>query len=372
MVVLIPAYEPDRRLVELCAELRRLELSMVVVDDGSGPGFAEVFGAVASLGCDVITLTCNQGKGHALKQGFAHAERTFPGEDVVTADCDGQHTIADILRVGAETAARRDSIVLGTRRFSGAVPLRSRLGNGVTRMVFARSTGRNVGDTQTGLRGYPAGSLAWLQHVPGERFEYELSVLLQAADGGCVLREVPIDTVYLDDNASSHFRPIVDSLRVYLPLVRFSLSSLAAFLLDFVLVLVLYAATGSLAASVVVARVVSATLNYTANRTYVFASGASTSVITSAARYFGLAGILLAANYGLMHLLHEEVGAGIVVAKLVTEAAMFLGSYQVQRRFVFATGHSHPALATGIERRVPARGQTAAAGGTAAAAPPVD
>ena len=352
--MLIPAYEPDRRLVDLCAELRRHGLTVVVVDDGSGPDFAEVFAAAASLGCPLVTSPRNHGKGYTLRAGFAYAERNFPGEDVVTADCDGQHTVADILRVGAETGLRRDTIVLGTRRFTGPVPLRSRLGNAVTRVTFTRSTGRRLGDTQTGMRGYPAPSLAWLQRVPGDRFEYELSVLLQAADQGCLLREMPIETVYLEGNASSHFRPIVDSLRVYLPLLRFSVSSLTAFVLDFVLVLTLYAATGNLATAVVTARIVSASFNYAANRTFVFAAGESTRVLASAARYFGLAALLLVANYALMYLLHEALGAGIVLAKLVTEASLFVTSYQVQRRFVFATRRSASSRSGGAVDRVAA------------------
>lgn len=355
MIVLIPAYEPDRRLIDLCTELRGHDVPVVVVDDGSGPEYSKVFGSVAALGANVIALPRNRGKGHALKEGFAYAARVFPGEDVVTADCDGQHTVADILCVGAETGRRTDTIVLGTRRFSGLVPLRSRLGNAVTRIAFARSTGRNVGDTQTGLRGYPSRSLPWLRSVPGDRFEYELSVLLQAAEGGYVLREVPIDTVYLDGNASSHFRPIVDSLRVYVPLVRFSLSSLAAFALDFVLVLALYAATANLAAAVVTARVVSASFNYAANRTLVFTAGDATRVVTSATRYFGLATLLLVANYGMMHLLHQGLGVGIVFAKLATEASLFVASYQVQRRFVFAAdGIASPRTEGGLDRRIAA------------------
>ena len=117
-------------------------------------------------------------------------------------------------------------------------PLRSRFGNAATRTALRAASGLGLQDTQTGLRGYPPSLVGWLGTVDGERFEYEINVLLEAQRNGIAVHEVPIETIYIDDNASSHFRPLIDSIRVYLPLIKFSMSSLASFALDFVLVLV--------------------------------------------------------------------------------------------------------------------------------------
>ncbi|MFT4217217.1 MAG: GtrA family protein [Micropruina sp.] len=346
MVVLIPAYEPDHRLIDLLRELAESapELDVVVVNDGSGPLYAPVFAAAAALGADVIGFAVNRGKGAALKYGFAHVADRYPGHDVVCADSDGQHRVRDILRVGR--AVRPGALVLGVRAFGGRVPVRSRVGNVFTRWVFRAVTGVSVSDTQTGLRGYPASAVDWLCGVPGERFEYELNLLLRARGAGWTLTELPIETVYLAGNASSHFRPLVDSVRVYLPLLAFSASSLVAFLVDLVVLLVVQAWTGNLLVAVLAARGVSSAVNFLTNRRAVFASRRP--LRGTLVRYYLLVAVLLLANYGLLAAL-TGLGMALLVAKLLVEPALFLASYQVQRRFVF--GAAEPERTLGRRRQ---------------------
>ena len=149
--------------------------------------------------------------------------------------------------------------------------------------------------------------------------------------------EVPIATVYIDDNASSHFRPVIDSIRVYLPLVRFSMSSLAAAALDFVLVLALMAMTGNLAVAVVGARISSASLNFTLNRRFVFDPAGRTPLPAAIAGYGTVAIGILIANYTILYLLYERLGIMLGLAKLATEVSLFLASYFLQKHFVFGT-----------------------------------
>ncbi len=343
MIVLIPAYEPDQRLVDLVADLRAAapQVHVVVVDDGSGPGYRHVFDAVRGPGCTVLVHSANRGKGAALKTGFRHIEAAHAGHDVVCADSDGQHTVADILRVAGhlEASGAREAMVMGSRGFTGPVPARSVVGNRATGALFHLATGLRLADTQTGLRGYPAAMLPWLRTVPGDRFEYELTLLLRAAEEGIGVEEVEIATVYLQHNESSHFRPVRDSLRVLTPLLRFSLASLAAFAVDTVALLVLHASTGSLLASVVGARLISATTNYLVNRRLVFARGRHSPLGASALRYGLLAALLLAASYGALHLL-TGLGLALLPAKVLTEAALYVASFQVQRRLVFTPRRS--------------------------------
>ncbi|WP_315096606.1 bifunctional glycosyltransferase family 2/GtrA family protein [uncultured Cellulomonas sp.] len=335
MYVLVPAYEPDDRLVSLVAALRCADLEVLVVDDGSGPRYAPTFDEVRVLGATVLGHGTNRGKGHALKAGFAWLAEHRPGSDVVCADCDGQHLVPDVLRVAQRLAQADGAMVLGARRFTGRVPLRSRWGNAVTGVLVRGATGLSVHDTQTGLRGYPASMLAWLQGVHGERFEYELELLLRASQEGIPVEEVAIETVYLDHNSSSHFRPLVDSARVVAPLLRFSVSSLAAFLVDTGTLLVLVALTGALLPSVVAARVLSSTVNFTVNRRLVFAGARATSLRAAAARYGVLAATMLAANLGVLSAL-TTLGMALLPAKVLTEVALFVAGYQLQRTVVFA------------------------------------
>ena len=109
--------------------------------------------------------------------------------------------------------------------------------------------------------------------MPGDRYEYELEVLLRAEAAGVPVVEEPVATVYLDDNVSSHFRPRRDGARIYGQLARFAGAGLAAALLDWALVLLLHAATGSLELAVVGARVASAGVNYATSRAVVFGHG---------------------------------------------------------------------------------------------------
>ena len=229
MIVLAPVYQPGHPLIALVTELRDAapDSPIVVVDDGSSPASAATLDAIRDLGCTVLRHERNRGKGAALKTGFRYVSQAYPGQPVVCADGDGQHPVADILRVAAHAEATGHT-VLGVRRFDGVVPLRSRVGNTVTRLLFRAATGRPVQDTQTGLRAYPGALLGWLQSVPGDRFEYEMNVLLQAARVGHPIDEVTIATTYLQDNASSHFGWMTDSLRIYRPLLRFVVSSLVA------------------------------------------------------------------------------------------------------------------------------------------------
>jgi putative flippase GtrA len=354
-VVLIPAYEPDERLVALVRELHGMPV--VVVDDGSGPSHRHVFAAAAASGALVLTHEQNRGKGAALRTGFAHIARAFPGTGVVTADADGQHTPVDITRVAARIAPGR--IVLGARAFTGTVPVRSRFGNAVSRLAFRLAAGRAIGDTQTGLRGLPADALPWLLNIGGDRFEYEFRVLLQADSAGFELIEEPIATVYTDGNASSHFRPVRDSLRIYAPVVRFAGSALMAFVIDTLALLVLHTLTGSLLVSVVAARVLSSSVNFAVNRSMVFHRGRDVPLRTAALRYFSLALLLLAANYGTISAL-SDLGIPLLAAKIITEATLFAVSYGVQRAVVFAPASARAprrSAAPAPARAVPAAGR---------------
>ncbi len=331
MVVLIPAYEPGDSLVQLVKQLRSHPetATMVVVDDGSGPDYDEIFALSRIHGATVLRYGTNRGKGFALKTGFAYIRTHYRDQVVVCADSDGQHRVADIINVASQVDPHTQEMVLGGRRFTGEVPLRSAFGNKVTAWLFRVLTGINVGDTQTGLRAYPPTVLEWLESVPGDRFEYELSLLLQAKRAGIAIREVEIETVYLHGNASSHFRPIVDSWRVYKPLLAFAGSSLAGFAVDFVALLLLMALTGNLLVSVVVARLISATVNYLLNRHAVFRDGDGSSPL----RYAALAGVILGANYILMSVLTGLLP--LVVAKILTEVTLFGVSFTAQRALVF-------------------------------------
>lgn len=343
MVILIPAYEPDQHLSALIHAIRGAEprVPIVVVDDGSGGQYRDVFDGVKALGCHVVSYGRNRGKGFALKAGFGFIADNLPGQDVVCADSDGQHQVADILRVAETVRGNRTSqegwatMVLGSRNFSGDVPARSRLGNNATKALFTLVTGERIPDTQTGLRGYPAAMVPWLRSVRGDRYEYEMNLLLEAGHAGYAIQSVDIATVYLDQNSGSHFRPLVDSVRIYAPLLKFLASSFTAFLLDTVVFLLLTLLVDSLLVAVLAARAVSSTLNFLVNRNVVFHHGRDKPAGAAGLRYFSLAAVLLAANFGLIWAL-EAAGLLALPAKILAEIILLAASFAVQQRYLFA------------------------------------
>ena len=346
MYVLIPAYQADARLPRLILELHRADPSskIVVVDDGSGQKFSDIFEASATAGAHVISYEHNRGKGYALREGFTWI-RDVAGDSrecVVTADADGQHTLNDIFRVG-RTCTDTGKSVLGVREFVGHVPARSRIGNTATSALFWLATGWKLKDTQTGLRAFPVALLPELLKVQGDRYEYELRVLLHLAKFRHPVTQIPIEPIYEAGNPTSHFRPLQDSARIWAPLLKFAASSGVATVIDYVLVLVLNALTGALFFPVIAARLVSASVNFAMNRRVFEATGVS--LRRSALRYAALAVAVVAGSYTMLAVL-TGIGMPLWIAKIIADTTMYLVSYSAQSRYVFAPAQDQSAKVT--------------------------
>ena len=226
--ILIPAYKPDQRLVTLVDQLSNAcQAPIVIVNDGSPAEHAPVFAALEAIPrITLLTHPANQGKGAALRTGFRYIE-SLPAEItcIVTADADGQHSVKDILAV-AETAAQKpEAMITGSRRFDKDVPPRSMFGNTVTRWVMRLFFGVRLWDTQTGLRAIPRRLLPALIEIPYDHYELEIVMLLIAQRRLVPLIEIPIETIYIEGNRGSHFKPLLDSARVYWVLLRYAFSS---------------------------------------------------------------------------------------------------------------------------------------------------
>lgn len=354
MYVLIPAYQPDARLPRLILELHRADPStkIVVVDDGSGQKFSDIFEASATAGAHVISYEHNRGKGYALREGFTWI-RDVAGDSqecVVTADADGQHTLNDIFRVG-RTCTDTGKSVLGVREFVGHVPARSRIGNTATSALFWLATGWKLKDTQTGLRAFPVALLPALLEVQGDRYEYELRVLLHLAKFRHPVTQIPIETIYEAGNPTSHFRPLQDSARIWAPLLKFAASSGVATVIDYVLVLVLNALTGALFFPVIAARLVSASVNFAMNRRVFEATGVP--LRRSALRYAALAVAVVAGSYTMLAVL-TGIGIPLWIAKIIADTTMYLVSYSAQSRYVFAPAQEQSAKVTRYESQTQA------------------
>ena len=336
-IALIPAYKPEAALVDITLELIRSDQfqKIVVVNNGNGPEHETIFKALEETGgVELVRLYVNLGKGAGLKAGINHVVCRFPGAvGIVTMDADGQHLVEDVLKVAAKLIDKPSDLILGSREFQSDVPLRSRFGNLMSRGVMRILGGLRLRDTMTGLRGIPMVFLAPLLRLKTQGFDFELDMLFKAKADGRVIIEVPIQTVYLNENKSSHFNPFMDSLKIYLVFIRFNLSSLLSVIIDYPVFSVLFAMTGNVFASQFVARSCAGIVNYYVNRRFVFKSDRShKAAIALYLTIWLLMGIL---SYGLIQLMHARLGTNIYMAKVFAEGLMYIIGFIVQRDFVF-------------------------------------
>ena len=334
IAVLIPAWQPDHNLPQLVTSLLELSFpAIIIVNDGSDADRERIFEELQELPpVRIVRHGANLGKGRALKTGMAYFlthYRDYSG--IVTCDADGQHRAADVLATAETLRSARGRLVLGSRRFETSVPFRSRVGNALTKYLFAAVTGKRLADTQSGLRGIPIQIVPWLLRLSGERYEYEMNVLAGAA-ARCGIVEVPIETIYLAGNRSSHFHPVWDSMRIYVVLARFYLSSLIAAGIDFAVFTLVFWITADVLLGVLAGRV-SSLPNFFLNRRFVFTSDGL--VRSALCRYYALVLVIAAASYSGIHWFTRTFGMNVPASKVLVETALSLVSFSAQRAFVF-------------------------------------
>jgi glycosyltransferase involved in cell wall biosynthesis len=340
--ILIPAYRPSSALLELLRALSEQGgAPIVLIDDGSGPESADIFARAAAYPeVRLLRHESNLGKGAALKTGIRFALAEYPDlAGVVTADADGQHHPEDIARVIAALRADKGaSLVLGARSFQGAVPLRSRIGNELTRSIMHVLLGRKLRDTQTGLRGIPVTMLPELLQLESTGYEFELEMLILAHQLSIPLVEEPIRTIYEPGNRSSHFNPLVDSMKIYFVLLRFASVSLLTALLDNLVFYVAYRNSGHVLASQVLGRVLAVAFNYWIVRRSVFYSRQRH--LSTLPKYLALVLVSGSLSYGGIRLLGATLGIHPVAAKLMVESGLFFFNFVVQRLLIFRPSQS--------------------------------
>ena len=353
--VVLPSLDPDEKLTAVVDGLLEYGFSdIILVNDGSKPENLHFFTDAARKHPEVTLLTheVNRGKGAAMKTAFAWFLQNRPdGLGVITVDGDNQHHPADT-RACCEKMLETGHCVLGCRDFNQEdVPPRSRFGNKTTSLVFKFFVVMTLSDTQTGLRAIPRKDLEILSQVSGDRYEYETNTLLAMKDNAIPFEEVKIRTVYIEDNASSHFHPIRDSWRIYKLILshffRYTVSSLACAVVDtgaaaalnslFLGTLSGFALTAATEAG---ARVLSSLLNFYLNKKLVFQTKVSTG--KAMLRYYCLALPQMAAQLGLTHgfialmdISDRAVGLRTLI-HVVVMCVLYIISYMIQQRWVFA------------------------------------
>ncbi|MGD9910529.1 MAG: GtrA family protein [Candidatus Izemoplasmatales bacterium] len=338
-VILIPAYEPVKDLSQLVSSLIKEKKQVFIVNDGSNRDKESIFNECALLGATIFTHPVNKGKGAAIKTGIKEILKKIPQVDgIITCDADGQHLVTDILKVDQSLTEYPGDLTIGARDFSSdKVPPKSRFGNSFSRMYFKLSTGVSVYDTQTGLRGIPKGLFEDALSIEENRYDYEMNFLLSVAKTRKEIIQVPIETVYLDNNSSSHFKPILDSLRIYKVPLRFLLIGLSSAAIDltvFTLINSYYAKhlLEVVLIATVIARVISGIYNFIMNKIWSFKS--RNPVHKELFKYI----ILYLSILGTSTLLVYFIGLlpiNITLIKAVVDLSIVIVSYKVQKHWVF-------------------------------------
>lgn len=349
-VILIPSLEPDERLP---AYIRRLKEAgfgrIVVVDDGSSEPYQPVFREIEQVeDTTVLHHEVNRGKGVALKTGYRYILEHMGSQvaGVITADADGQHTVEDCMLLAGKLQEGKKALYLGSRDFRQEnIPPKSRFGNRLTSVVFKLLYGQYLPDTQTGLRAFRREELPFMIDVEGERFEYEMKVLIACSRAGIPIIPVTIETIYENDNEGTHFHPIKDSLRIYKVIFgsffKFMASSLTSVVVDqglFNLLNLVVFSNGTekkadlILASTVIARVFSSVFNFWMNRKMVFKHKGSAG--KTFLRYVILSVIVMLLSAGGTWLL-GQTGMSSTLAKLITDTLLYFVSYRFQAGWVF-------------------------------------
>ena len=348
--VIIPSLSPDERMIRLVQDLSDSGFeNIILVNDGSGPEYNSFFERANNIkGCTLLTHNVNLGKGRALKTAFNYILSMPEVIGSVTADSDGQHNVEDIIKTAQMLEENPGNLVLGVRDFDlPIVPVKSRLGNKITRSLFSFLSGVKVSDTQTGLRGISVKFMRHLMNTGGERFDFEMNMLLECRTRSVAITEVPIATIYENQNASTHFNPLLDSVRVYLTFLKYIASSVVCFSLD-ILVFSLIAAFMfsqnfsqgvTIAASTFTARALSSLAQFSINYKITFKD----SIRSAIRRYYLLVFFQMLASFACVSLLLyiPALDGRQTVVKIVVDMLLFIVSYKVQLGWVFKNKKEH-------------------------------
>lgn len=347
-ILIIPSLDPSENFLSLIEKFKnkiaeeKINMSIVVVNDGSSENFNNIFEKIKDKDITVLQHAVNLGKGRALKTAFNYVLNEVKNlKSVVTADSDGQHLIEDIILCLKSSNENENTLILGTRNFKknlttirneGRVPFRSKLGNRLTSLVFKYLLGLKISDTQTGLRAFSKNQVKDFLKVKGERFEYETNMLIDNKNLGYKFKEIPINTVYIKNNKSSHFNPVRDSITIYLLFFKYIVVSLLSFILDIALFGIFKAFKFTIINATIIARILSSILNYTLNKNKVFKSFNKKSLI----KYYILVIIqMFISGYSVKFLHKIFVNKNVIFLKIIIDLIIFIVNYYIQREWVF-------------------------------------
>lgn len=357
MTVVIPSYNPDVKLSMLVDELIMSGFSdIIIIDDGSDFSIKNVESAFEYVKkkaeCTILHHPTNLGKGMALKTGFKFCiHNRSEGTLIVTTDDDGHYSVANMLKcveLYKERYIEELPVLIASRDFkAGAYSAKRRLFNKISGVAMTYLCGVEVRDVQTGLRLIPIKYLNKLLEIDGERFDYEVNMLVELKYNNIKTVEhiIPMEKETILKYAD--YNPIWDICRLIAVILKYALSSLAATALDviiFYLIILMMDGTlfsigkseGMLFATFV-ARVASSTFNCIVNKRTVFKSDEPMKRVIVKFYIFSLfrAAFSYVMVLGASYILGLYADTGTVLVKLLVDLILFFAGYSIQKKFIF-------------------------------------
>jgi len=335
--IVVPTLDPEEKIMEtFIEELHKEFKNVLVINDGSKKQHEKFFKKLEQDGIEVIKHYKNLGKGRALKNAFNYLLNKYENiEGVITCDCDGQHSVKDIKNCAKTLLENKDKLILGVRNFDkDNVPPKSKFGNKITRNIFKIFIGLTISDTQTGLRGLSKDLMLKFIDLAGERYEYETNMLIDCKNKSIEIKEIEIETIYLNSNANSHFNPLKDSIMIYRLFMKYLLVAFSSFILDVILFISIFNIlniNSKILAATILARVVSSIYNYIVNSNLVFKDMSIKSLI----KYYMLAILVMFLSGCFVTYLYNLLHIDVLVIKIIIDTLLWCINLVIQREIVF-------------------------------------
>lgn len=348
VVIIIPALNPDNKLIKYVSELLEKGYEeIVLIDDGSDSDHKDVFVELKKGGCRVLSHAVNMGKGRALKNAFNFYLSEYDlnyYKGVITVDSDGQHSVDDVVTLTNMVTHSDNELFIGVRDFdSDNVPFKSKFGNKLTKCVIKLLFGGSISDTQTGLRAIPNALLYKYLTLSGERFEYETTMLIKTLQDKVNIMECPIKTIYLNENEGTHFRPVQDSIAIYSIILRnfvkFVFSSLSSSIIDLAFFTLFSAILSSspteyrIGFATFFARAFSSLYNYFVNKNVVFRDKSQYRI--TLVKYYLLCIIQMVLSGLGVYCFNSIFRIPELISKVIVDTVLFFISFQVQSLVIF-------------------------------------
>jgi glycosyltransferase involved in cell wall biosynthesis len=340
LAILIPAFNPNQNIIDLVLDLSYFKWNkVIVVNDGSSNESQIFFDNLNDFdNVHILTHQSNKGKGAAIKTGIDYLNsKNTKLDGLITVDSDGQHLVKDIEKIAREVKNRKNDVIFGVRLFDENIPFRSKFGNKITKQLLYIFNGISLADTQTGLRYLPVSIFDEFLKLPGNKYEFELECIFTIKKLGYNITQIQIETVYINNNKDSHFRPLIDSARIYLVFTRFSLTSFLSFALDMTMFAFFLSYLESILYATFIARIISGIFNFYLNKNFVFKVNKKNNLVKESIGYIVLWATLLILSGLIVSISQGSPAYLIIPFKILVDLMLFLVAFYVQKNYIFNT-----------------------------------